>query len=129
MKRVLLDTHAYLWFLFDDPRLSSSASQLIADPQVEKWVSLASLWEITIKAQLGKLELGMPLADFFRQFVDQRDLELAAIEVPHLVAYSRLPLHHRDPFDRLLVAQAQTLGVPIVTADPRFSPYDVLLFW
>ena len=129
MTRLLLDTHALLWFLFDDPRLSTRAAQLIEDTQVDKVLSVASLWEITIKLQLGKLELGMPLDTFFSDFVRGRELRLLPIELPHLLAYSALPLHHRDPFDRLLIAQAKTLRMPILTSDESFTRYEVETLW
>ncbi len=88
-----------------------------------------SLWEIAIKAQLEKLELGMPIDTFFTRYVEECRLTLAGLEIPHLVAYSRLPLAHRDPFDRILVAQALTLEVPILTSDPRFESYGVPIWW
>lgn len=129
MTRVLLDTHALLWFLFDDARLSARAVEIIEDARVEKVLSVASLWEITIKVQLGKLELGMPLDTFFADFVRGRELSLLPIDLPHLLAYGALPLHHRDPFDRLLVAQAVTLGVPLVTSDYAFARYEIETLW
>ena len=129
MSRILLDSHAFLWFLFDDPRLSRPADEVIADPETQKMISIGTLWEITIKCQIGKLELGYPLETFFERFVAQIDLEVVAIEMAHLVAYYRLPLHHRDPFDRLLVAQAQSLNVPIVTADEQIGRYGVAVVW
>ncbi|MBW2737075.1 MAG: type II toxin-antitoxin system VapC family toxin, partial [Deltaproteobacteria bacterium] len=82
-----------------------------------------------IKVQLGKLELGISLESFFADFVHDRPLEVVPIELSHLLAYQQLPLLHRDPFDRLLVAQAQALGVPIVTSDTSFARYDVETVW
>ncbi len=129
MKHVLLDTHAFLWFVFDDPRLSSRAASLINRSDVEKTLSIASVWEIVIKEQLGKLQLGMSIGKFVRDFIDGRELTLLDIELSHLLEYSSLPLTHRDPFDRLLVAQARSLGIPIVTADKKLSSYGVKLLW
>lgn len=129
MKRVLLDTHAYLWFVFDDPRLSPKAAETIQSQRVTKLLSMASLWEIVIKTQIGKLTLGLPLPEFFDRYVTQRDLEVVDIELGHLLVYHALPLKHRDPFDRLLVAQARGLKAPIVTSDPSFSQYDVRIVW
>jgi PIN domain nuclease of toxin-antitoxin system len=126
---ILLDTHAFLWFVFDDPRLSPGAEEAIADSDTEKLLSVASLWEIAIKTQLGKLDLGLDLGTFFRRYVEERLVEQVGIRIPHLVASSQLPLLHRDPFDRLLIAQAQILEVPVVTADPRFEPYGVAVVW
>lgn len=129
MRPLLLDTHAYLWFVFDDPRLSDRAATAIADPGVEPILSIASVWEIAIKRQLGKLDLGMDLSTFLRQYVEQRRVTVLSVDLPHLVAYDRLPLLHRDPFDRLLVAQAKVLGTPIVTIDQNFRGYDLELVW
>lgn len=129
MTRVLLDTHTFLWFVFDDPRISQPAARRIEDDSTEKVLSVVSLWEITIKVQLGKLTLGMELEWFFQRYVYGGELEVLAIELPHLLAFQRLPLHHRDPFDRLLVAQAQVLSVPLVTGDTAFRAYDLPLIW
>ncbi len=127
--RLLLDTHALLWFVFDDPRMTDAAAARVEDPDVEKLLSVASIWEIAIKHQLGKLALGVG----FRAFVDTHimgvQLTPVAIDLPHLVRYSTLPLHHRDPFDRLLIAQAAVLDVPILTADRKFSAYPVSVLW
>lgn len=129
MNEALLDTHAFLWFLYDDPRLSTAAATQIEDEAVKKVLSVASLWEIVIKSQLGKLSLGMELETFFENHVVSRDLELLDIDLRHLLAYDKLPLIHRDPFDRLLIAQARVLGLPIVTSDPVFSQYEVQIVW
>ena len=129
MKGVILDTHAFLWFVFDDPRLSDQAASVIADHAVEKSISIASLWEIVIKHQLGRLGLGMDVPTFLEQHVSGRTLGVVPIELEHLVAYGELPLHHRDPFDRILVAQAKTLGLPVLTSDPTFSSYGIKTIW
>jgi PIN domain nuclease of toxin-antitoxin system len=126
---VLLDTHAFLWFVFDDPRLSSTAEATLGDPRVTKLLSVTSLWEIVIKSQLRKLRLGMGLEQFFEVYVTGSELELVALELGHLLGYHALPLAHRDPFDRMLVAQARALRVPVLTADPAFAPYDVKVIW
>ncbi len=124
-----MDTHALLWFVFDDPRLSDKAAALIEQPDVEKNFSIASVWEIVIKEQLGKLCLGMPVDEFVHEYIEKRDLNVIDITLPHLITYSALPLAHRDPFDRLLVSQAQTIKIPIVTADKQLSRYSVELVW
>ena len=129
MKRVLLDTHAFLWFVFGDPRLSERAQDVILDPKTEKILSVGSLWEIVIKTQLEKLRLGMSIEEFVEDHVIGRILTLLPIEPPHLLTYFELPLHHRDPFDRLLVAQALTMGFPVITGDPKFEPYGVDIVW
>ena len=129
MKQVLLDTHAFLWFVFDDPRLSKCAEEVILDPKVEKILSMGSLWEIVIKTQLDKLRLGMKIEELVEEHIVGRVLTLLPIEMPHLFTYFQLPLHHRDPFDRLLVAQALTLNLPVVTGDLKFKPYGVDVVW
>ena len=129
LKRLLLDTHAFLWFVFNDSRLSDRAKALIPQQDTVKLLSVASLWEITIKSQLGKLTLGTSLDEFFEECVERRLVETVGIELAHLVAYSNLPLLHRDPFDRLIVAQAQTLRVPILSGDHRFADYGVEVVW
>jgi PIN domain nuclease of toxin-antitoxin system len=129
VNQILLDTHAFLWFVFDDSRLSSSAAKTIEDARVTKLLSVVSLWEIVIKSQIGKLKLGMTLEDFFNRNVTKRELELVDIELRHLLAYDALPLVHRDPFDRLLAAKARVLNVPILSADSVFAHYDVKLVW
>lgn len=129
MRRVLLDTHAYLWFVYDDARLSEAAATNIADSNSAPLLSVVSLWEIVVKNQLGKLQLGMAVDRFFTEHVYGRRLDLVAIETRHLVEYSNLPLLHRDPFDRMIVAQALSLDVPVVTGDPWFAPYGVDVIW
>lgn len=127
--RALLDTHAWLWFLFDDPRLSERAAELIGDPASAVLLSKISLWEIVIKVQIGKLRLGMSAQEFFQRHVHESSVQLVDLEVAHLLAYSELPLLHRDPFDRLLVAQAQQLQVPIVSGDESLKAYAVEVLW
>jgi len=129
MTRILLDTHAFLWFVFDDPRLSQKAVKAISDPKLEKLIGIASLWEIVIKSQIGRLKLGTTIETFFRNHVQERTVEVIPMEIGHLVTYDRLPLLHRDPFDRVLIAQALSLGVPIVTSDKIFSKYGVRVVW
>jgi PIN domain nuclease of toxin-antitoxin system len=127
--RVLLDTHAYLWFAFDDPRLSRKACKVIEDSTVEKFLSVASLWEMVIKISLSKLTLGMGFDQFCVDHVQGRDLEVLPIQISHLSSYARLPFHHRDPFDRLLIAQCQVERLAAVTADDRFAQYGVHVVW
>lgn len=129
MSRLLLDTHAFLWFVFDDERLSETIAASITDPAIEKILSIASLWEIAIKVSLGKLELGTSLDRFFATEIEGRDLALLAITNAHLIRVAGLPFHHRDPFDRLIIAQAAIEGLPIATGDPRFAPYGVMVAW
>ena len=127
--RCLLDTHVFLWWICDDGRLSETATKLMAAGENELLLSAASCWEIAIKARLGKLDLpGKP--DIF--IADQ--LSINAIQtMPILGSHSlhvySLPDLHRDPFDRMIIAQAQLEGIPIVTSDPQMSLYDVRTLW
>ena len=127
--RVLLDTHAFLWFILDDPQLSPSAKAAIEDPANEVAVSPATYWEIAIKVQLGKYALPIP----FRQFMDihlaANAFDILPVEVRHVEPLTALPLHHKDPFDRLIIAQAIGEGMPVVTADVLFDPYPVQRLW
>ena len=125
MARLLLDTHAFLWFVFDDARLSATAANAIADPRTEKLLSIASLWEIAVKVSLGKLDLGSSIEAFFASEIEGRELTVLPIANAHLIRLAALPFHHRDPFDRLLVAQALVEGLPVTTADPSFAAYGV----
>lgn len=119
--RLLLDTHALLWWLADDPALSHDATAAIADPHSSVFVSAATAWEIAIKQALGKLEAP---SDLERQLELNR-FESLAITVSHASAAGTLPRHHDDPFDRMLVAQALAEGLTVVTRDPRIGRYGV----
>lgn len=127
--RFLVDTHALIWFLFDDPRLSKRARKLIMKADSSVSLSIASLWEIGIKVSIGKLKLGIEYKEFLDEFILGRDFDLQPIKLDALVQSVGLPWHHRDPFDRLLIAQAQTLKIPIVSNDRRFDQYDIELLW
>jgi PIN domain nuclease of toxin-antitoxin system len=127
--RLLLDTHALLWFVMEDPRLTETARIGMSERQNQKLVSLASLWEIAIKYSLGKLDLTMPLSEFIPTHLTPEKVQLLQITVPHLLTVASLPHHHRDPFDRLLIAQALTEDVPIVSHDDHFDAYGVQRLW
>ena len=126
---LLLDTHTLLWFLTDDASLSARSRQAIEDPANAKHVSAASLWETAIKAGLGKLNLPAPYADIFPQQLEINGFSLLSITPAHCATLLTLPLHHRDPFDRILVAQAKTEGMTLVTDDGKLRAYDVPLRW
>jgi PIN domain nuclease of toxin-antitoxin system len=123
--RLLLDTQAFLWWREGSARLPMRASDEIRDADNNVVVSSASLWEITIKRGLGKLQF---LEDFEQVMVEER-FDLLPIAYGHLRALGGLPQHHRDPFDRLLIAQALAEGIPIVTSDRAFAAYGVELVW
>ena len=122
--KLLLDTHVFLWWLSSPSQRRSAAADRIADPDNQVFVSVVSLWEIAIKRAIGKLQAPVDL----QLDVSRAGFELLPITVSHIVATERLPLHHRDPFDRMLIAQAQQEHASLVTRDPQFPPYGVPLF-
>jgi PIN domain nuclease of toxin-antitoxin system len=124
--RVLLDTHTFLWATAEPERLGSQRA-IIEDPSVDRVVSVASAWELAIKFGLGRLELPEPPASWFPSRVQQLVASVVAIDAEHALAVADLPRHHGDPFDRLLIAQARAMRVPIVTIDRAFVDYDVEL--
>ncbi len=129
MSDLLLDTQAMLWFFWDDPVLSSTAKAEIENPNNRKLVSIASCWEAAIKSGLKKLELGAPCAAFLNREISRNNFELLPISFDHATWVETLPAHHRDPFDRLLVAQALIERLPIVSSDPVFDEYGIKRLW
>jgi PIN domain nuclease of toxin-antitoxin system len=121
---VLLDTHILLWAWTGDKRLTQAQRELIASAEVRAWVSIVSLWEIGIKASLGKLELMAPLNELVAT-LPEFHIDLLPLKVEHVQLVATLPLHHRDPFDRMLIAQAKHEGMHVLTADPHFPAYGV----
>ncbi|MGQ3053217.1 MAG: type II toxin-antitoxin system VapC family toxin [Roseateles sp.] len=128
-RRLLLDTHCFLWWAFDDPRLSTVARAAIAEGDSVCFLSAASAWEMAIKISLGKLDLGGELAGFLPQQLAAHRLQWLPIELPHTLGVAALPWRHRDPFDRLLVAQAQVEGLTLVSADAAIQGYEVPCLW
>ena len=120
--KLLLDTHVFLWFIMGSPHLSAEARALIEDDQN----SVASLWEIAIKSSIGKLSLSAPFDQLIPQQLSINGFELLPIEIAHLATVTTLPFHHRDPFDRLLIAQAIAEKMPIVSSDSAFDTYTSL---
>ena len=129
MNRLLLDTHTFLWWDSDPQRLSAAVLALCRDPAVVLLLSLASLWEIQIKSGLGKLPLSLPLAQIVQEQQERHGIQLLPITPAHVYALDALPPHHKDPFDRLLIAQARVENVPLASVDPLFAPYPVSLIW
>jgi PIN domain nuclease of toxin-antitoxin system len=125
----LLDTHAFLWFLAGDSRLRPSARRYIQASGNVKLLSIASAWEMAIKVSLRKLELDDPLADVVGRIAREHGVTPLAISEAHVVRVATLPWHHRDPFDRLLVAQALENDLPLLTDDPSFERYGVRVLW
>ncbi len=127
--RVLLDTHVLLWWLQDDPRISARVRDLIADDESDVLVSVATIWEIAIKAGLGQLELPSDLQGFLRQELTDNAFSCLSVTFEHAVGVRDLPQPHRDPFDRILVVQSRLEDVPLVSHDARLTAYDVELLW
>jgi PIN domain nuclease of toxin-antitoxin system len=127
--RLLLDTHTLLWFLSDDAQLSDPARKLIEDGANEILLSIASLWEMAIKISLGKLTIGGPFDIFIPEQLALNSIGLLGITLAHTAAVSTLPFHHRDPFDRLLIAQSLVDAVPIVSRDGILDAYGVVRMW
>jgi PIN domain nuclease of toxin-antitoxin system len=127
--RLLLDTHVLLWYLLNDPQLTLTALDLIKDPHNEILVSPGSYWEIAIKIGLGKYVLPEPLDVFMEREITANDFRILHIEPKHAAILTTLPHHHRDPFDRLLIAQAIVEQIPIISADPLFDAYPVQRLW
>jgi PIN domain nuclease of toxin-antitoxin system len=127
--RILLDTHAFLWFITADPKLSATAEQAIRDPANTPLLSIASVWEIAIKMHQGRLPIPPPLEQFIPRHLQANRIEVLPIELQHTYEIARLPLHHRDPFDRLLIAQAMAANLTLVSIDSAFDAYPIVRLW
>ena len=126
---LLIDTHAALWWFIDDPRLPKTAREAIADPAVPVFFSTASAWELAIKASIGKLPEMPDVPGRLPGFVSGSGFRLLPIQLDHAMRAGDLPQHHRDPFDRLLVAQADIENLTVVTRDPMFPKYGCKTLW
>ena len=127
--KVLLDTHAFLWWLSDDPRLGKNARKHISDHRNEVFLSVASLWELTIKVSLGRFAVAGDYEAWLLSQLASNRFEVLPILLPHVFALSRLPFHHKDPFDRILVAQAIGEKMPLLTMDAAIANYPVTILW
>lgn len=127
--RLLLDTHAFLWFVLNDPSLSAAARAIVGDPQNDVLISPATCWEIAIKVSIGKYQLPGPFADFLDDQIARNDLTMLPISVRHTAVVASLPFHHKDPFDRLLIAQAIVENIPLLSVDAVFDSYPVTRLW
>lgn len=125
----LLDTHTFLWFINEDSQLSEKARALIEDLSDPPVLSVASLWEIAIKVSTGKLNLIQPFEILIPLQMSEYRIGRLDISIFHLAEVARLPFHHRDPFDRLLIAQARVERMPIVSRDTAFDTYDIERLW
>ena len=129
MTSLLLDTHAMLWFVWDDPQLSATAKSAIEDRNNLKLVSIATCWENSIKVGLRKLDLGEPSGAFLGCEIKRNNFALLPISLDHATMVEGLPSHHRDPFDRLLVAQALAENLAVVSRDVDFGKYGIARVW
>jgi PIN domain nuclease of toxin-antitoxin system len=127
--RILLDTHAFLWWITNDHRLSQRSIELISDGSNELLFSAASGWEIAIKAGLGRLDVPDPLDRFVSEHLFRNHIGVLPMQLSHALHVVALPQFHRDPFDRLLVAQARVEGLSLLSSDKVFEDYDVDVLW
>lgn len=127
--KILLDTHTFLWWNEASPRLSKEVLVLLSDPANTLLLSVVSAWELVLKAQRGKLRLPESPSVYVPTRMAHYAMESLPVTLAHALACQSLPLHHRDPFDRLLIAQATIENVPIVTADPEFRRYAIKVVW
>jgi len=127
--RVLLDTHAFLWFVLNDSQLSPLALATIEDPANDVLISPASFWEIAIKVSQKKLDLFAPYDDFMKRGIVDNDLEILPIEPRHGGRLVSLPFHHKDPFDRMIVAQVLVEGIRVVSIDTVLDLYGISRLW
>jgi PIN domain nuclease of toxin-antitoxin system len=125
----LLDTHAFLWWVIDDFQLSQTAKSIIADPTNTIYLSVVSAWEIIIKERTGKLTLPEPPEIYIPSRLVSNRLIGLDVQMQHVLQIASLPDHHRDPFDRLLIAQSQIESIPLITADRLISQYEVNVIW
>lgn len=127
--KAMLDTHTFLWWIANDPQLSQRARQVMEDGATELFLSAASGWEMAIKSRIGKLKLPDDLHSFVAEQVRINAIEVLPIKMIHALHVHALPDYHRDPFDRLLVAQSQIEKMPILTGDPQIARYAVTVIW
>ena len=124
----LLDTHTLIWMMENDSRLPASVGAILTDESEELRVSPVSFWEISIKRSLGKLVLKHSTVHYWQEAIAQR-IFLLPLDIAHLQRLEQLPFHHRDPFDRLLIAQAQQANLTLLTRDEQFAAYEVMTIW
>ncbi len=127
--RYLLDTHTLIWAITDHPNLSEQARSIIINPKNEIFVSPVSAWEIAIKYQIGKLPDAKHLIDNLSRYIKKSQFDILPIQLSHSLAIAELPLHHKDPFDRMLIAQCQIESLCLISKDEVFERYDVRCCW
>lgn len=127
--KMLLDTHTFLWWITNDPQLSPRARQIMEAADTELFLSAASGWEIAIKSRLGRLKLPADLQSFMAEQLWINAIQVLSIQMAHALHVATLLAHHRDPFDRMLVAQSQIEHLPILSGDPLIAQYGVTVIW
>ena len=127
--RVLIDTHVFIWWTSDIKKLSSRVNDLLLDSNTEVVLSMVSIWEMQIKASLGKLQFKTNLQELVDDEINSNRIELLSLSLSHIYALSSLPQYHRDPFDRILVAQSMDMNLQIISIDEKFDAYGVNRFW
>jgi len=129
MKKFLLDTHTFIWWVENAPQLSAKARKAIENRENECYFSLASSWELAIKSSIGKLKLTIPVREYVPQHLAANDFQQLSISFRHIAKVEALELHHRDPFDRLIIAQAIEENMSLISADKTFDLYNVPRVW
>lgn len=127
--KALIDTSSFLWFIGGSEKLSKNARDFMENFDNELFMSVVSLWEIGIKISINKLELAEPFDTFIPQKIKENELTVLSIELPHIFQMMKLPFHHRDPFDRLIIAQSIAEQLPIIGCDGFFKSYDIDIIW
>ena len=127
--KLLLDTHTFIWWANEPEKLSEKAVAACQDNSNTLMLSVVSAWEMQIKMQLGKLKINRPIEELIKTQQQANGLQVLPIELAHVFSLSNLPSHHKDPFDRLLIAQAKVEGATLVSVDPVFSSYGVQVLW
>lgn len=126
--KALLDTHTFLWAISGDNKLSRRAAQIFSGPS-DLWLSVVSIWEILIKAQIGKMPLPEPAGPYLLKKLAENQIETLPVTLDHVLKVESLPIHHRDPFDRILIAQSAHEELPLVTSDIVFQRYEIDVIW
>jgi len=127
--KLLLDTHTFIWIVSDSSKLSNKVATLFSSEENQVYLSSVNLWEIQIKTQLGKLKLDGTLSDIVSKQISENQLEPLSVNFDHVMQLDNLPIHHKDPFDRLLIAQAQSEELTLLSKDAVFEQYDVQVIW
>jgi PIN domain nuclease of toxin-antitoxin system len=126
--KALLDTHTFLWAISGNEKLSRRAGEVFAGPS-DLWLSVASIWEILIKVQIGKMPLPQPAGAYLVKKLAENRIEMLPVKLDHVLKIEALPMHHRDPVDRILIAQSLEENLPLVTSDSVFNRYDLEVIW